>query len=62
MTRLVCAGWSATLSEPLLGFLVPIEMREQYEGRDQSRIDGIATYGRFRQFQVNTSETFLIKR
>ena len=50
-------------SEPLLGFLVPIEMRERYEGRfDKSHIEGVATYGRFRQFQVNTTETFQIKR
>jgi hypothetical protein len=36
-------------SEPLLGFLVPIEMREQYVGqRDGTVIDGHATYGRFR--------------
>jgi hypothetical protein len=36
-------------SEPLLGFLVPIEMREQYVGlRDGTVIDGNATYGRFR--------------
>jgi len=49
-------------SEPLLGFLVPIEMRERYDGRDKSHIDGVATYGRFRQFHVNTTETFLIKR
>ena len=50
-------------SEPLLGFLVPIEMRERYEGRrDKTRIEGVATYGRFRQFQVNTNETFSIKR
>jgi len=49
-------------SEPLLGFLVPIEMRERYEGRDKSHIDGIATYGRFRQFQVSTNEAFHIKR
>ena len=50
-------------SEPLLGFLVPIEMRERYDGRfDKSHIEGAATYGRFRQFQVNTTETFHIKR
>jgi hypothetical protein len=37
-------------SEPLVGFLVPVEMREQYEGRrDGVRIEGTATYGRFRQ-------------
>jgi hypothetical protein len=43
-------------SEPLLGFLVPVEMRERYLASDQ-RIDGLATYGRFRQFQVRTGET-----
>jgi hypothetical protein len=50
-------------SEPLLGLLVPIEMRERYEGRrHNSLIEGRATYGRFRQFQVNTNEQFLIKK
>lgn len=50
-------------SEPLLGFLVPIEMRERYDGRfDRSRIEGVATYGRFRHFQVDTTETFQMKR
>jgi len=34
-------------SEPLLGFLVPIEMRESYL-RDGERITGHAVYGRFR--------------
>ena len=44
-------------SEPLLGFLVPIEMRERYEGRrDRTLIEGNATYGNFRQFQVRTEE------
>lgn len=34
-------------SEPLMGFLVPVEMRESYAGvRD--RIEGTAVYGRFR--------------
>jgi hypothetical protein len=42
-------------SEPLLGVLVPIEMRERYEGaRLHSLIDCRATYGRFRQLQRNT--------
>lgn len=37
-------------SEPLLGLLVPVEMRERYEGRrNGSRIDAVATYGRFQQ-------------
>lgn len=41
-------------SEPLLGFLVPVEMRERYRAHSD-RIEGIATYGRFRQFQVKTA-------
>jgi hypothetical protein len=50
-------------SEPLLGLLVPIEMREWYtERRYGSRVEATATYGRFRQFQVNVDETFLIKK
>ena len=49
-------------SEPLVGLLMPIEMRERYDHqRDGSTIDGFATYGHFRQFQVNVSERFLIK-
>jgi hypothetical protein len=49
-------------SEPLLGLLVPIEMREWYDGRRHaSRIEAVATYGRFRQFQVNVDEKFLVK-
>ena len=43
-------------SEPLLGLLVPIEMRERYDGIDGERIDGAATYGQFRQFQVKVDE------
>ena len=39
-------------SEPLLGVLVPVEMRERYEGeRNHSLIECRATYGRFRQLQ-----------
>jgi hypothetical protein len=50
-------------SEPLVGLLVPIEMREWYDGlRSGSRIEAVARYGKFRQFQVNTNETFLIKK
>jgi len=47
-------------SEPLMGVLVPVEMRERYEtvGRNRnSLIEGRATYGKFRQFQVKTNET-----
>jgi hypothetical protein len=43
-------------SEPLVGLLVPIEMRERYSTREGERIDGVATYGRFRQFQVTVDE------
>lgn len=51
-------------SEPLLGCLVPIEMREDYHNRQGSHIIGTASYGRFRQFQVDVDEKFLpvIKR
>jgi hypothetical protein len=43
--------------------LVPIEMRESYDARkSHSRIDAIATYGRFRQFGVSVTEEFVIKR
>ena len=44
-------------SEPIVGFFVPIEMRERYEGRvDGSLIEGTAVYGKFRQFQVTVEE------
>ncbi len=50
-------------SEPMLGLLVPIEMRERYQGlRTESVIEGRASYGKFRQFQVSTDETFLVKK
>ena len=43
--------------EPAVSLLVPVEMRERYEiRRDGSRVDGTATYGRFRQFQVKVDE------
>ena len=45
-------------SEPLVGLLVPIEMREEYRGPAGSRITGVATYGQFRQFQVQVDEKF----
>ena len=45
-------------SEPVVGFLVPVEMREQYYMPKQSyRITGTATYGNFRQFKVKTVES-----
>jgi hypothetical protein len=44
-------------SEPLLGLLVPIEMRERYHSkRSGTLVEGRATYGRFRQFQVKVDE------
>ncbi len=46
-------------SEPLVGFLVPIEMREEYQDRHGSHITGAASYGRFRQFQVDVDEKFM---
>jgi hypothetical protein len=40
------------------GFLVPVEMRERYDvRRNNTRVEGVATYGRFRQFQVKVDET-----
>lgn len=43
--------------EPGLDLLVPGEMREVYTiRRNDTRIDGRATYGKFRQFIVSTSE------
>jgi hypothetical protein len=35
-------------SEPLMGFLVPVEMRESYIA-SRERVEGVATYGKFRQ-------------
>ena len=43
--------------EPGLDLLVPAEMREIYTiRRSETRIDGRATYGQFRQFTVATTE------
>ena len=45
-------------SEPILGFLVPVEMREQYAiPRRNYHMSGTATYGNFRQFTVKTDES-----
>jgi hypothetical protein len=43
-------------SDADLGFLVPQEMRETYVAT-RDRIEGRATYGRFRRFQVKVDET-----
>lgn len=41
------------------GLRVPVRMEERYRrGRDPSEVRGVATYSRFRRFQVNTSEEF----
>ena len=41
-----------------MGHLVPAEMRERYENRQQnSRVDGTATYTDFRRFQVQVIES-----
>jgi hypothetical protein len=37
-------------------------MREDYRDRRGSHVVGTAAYGRFRQFQVNVDETFVIKK
>jgi len=42
-------------SEPLLGLRVPVAMHERYRARSD-RVEGIASYGKFRQFQVRTDE------
>ena len=50
-------------SQPLDGMLLPLSMRERYEGRkSKSLIEGSATYDKFRQFTVNTDEIFLLKK
>jgi len=50
-------------SEPLDGMLLPLRMQERYEGRrSKSLIEGSATYDKFRQFTVNTDQTFLLKK
>jgi hypothetical protein len=41
-------------SEPLMGFLVPVEMRESYVARGE-RIEGAAVYGRFQSASVLTA-------
>jgi len=43
--------------EPALDLFVPVEMRERYEVRkDGSKVEGTATYSKFRQFQVKVDE------
>jgi len=43
--------------EPAMGLRVPVSMRERYDiRRDGSRVDGEASYTRYRQFQVKVDE------
>jgi hypothetical protein len=40
-----------------LGFFVPVRMEERYQRpRDPMEVHGVATYSKFRRFQVSTSE------
>jgi len=40
------------------GMVVPVKMEERYRrGRDTSEVRGVATYSKYRRFQVSTSET-----
>jgi formylglycine-generating enzyme required for sulfatase activity len=43
-------------SEEWSGIAVPLEMRERYTLANGSRLDMVATYGRFRRFDVTASE------
>ena len=43
-------------SNAILGQFVPVEMRERYNDRYGSRVDGTATYSNFRRFQVDVEE------
>jgi hypothetical protein len=64
MSELVCEdiNLQATIdvsyqAAPLLGLLVPAEMRERYDAtEDGTTVTGVATYGQFRQFSVHTDE------
>ena len=42
--------------EPAMALLVPREMREKYESKDGSVIEGRASYAKFRRYQVTTDE------
>jgi hypothetical protein len=47
-------------SEPVVGFLVPIEMRERYVMPKRSyQLTGTATYSNFRHFTVKTNESIV---
>ena len=45
-------------ADDAMGHLLPVEMRERYDSRrPDSRVDGTATYSRFRRFQVQVEES-----
>ncbi len=64
MSELVLEGteWDSVITvryeaDEQMGYFVPVEMRERYDHRQSiARIDGTATYTRFRQFQVLVDE------
>jgi formylglycine-generating enzyme required for sulfatase activity len=43
-------------AEEKSGIAVPLEMREQYTFANGNRVNTVATYGRFRRFDVNANE------
>jgi hypothetical protein len=43
--------------DPNVGIFVPKEMRERYTLKDGSKIEGKATYAKFRRYQVTVNET-----
>lgn len=52
-------GFTATIDvvlkdKPSVGFRVPSEMTERYEGRDMTPSSGEAIYGNYRNFSVDT--------
>jgi hypothetical protein len=42
--------------EPVVNMFVPREMREKYDTKDGSTVDGRATYAKFRRYQVKVEE------
>jgi hypothetical protein len=42
--------------EPATGLVLPVAMRERYDGRDGLRIEGVASYSNFRRFDVRVHE------
>lgn len=49
--------WIQFQEDVVADLLVPVAMRERYvERRNSARIDGAATYGKFRQFQVKVDD------